>query len=317
MSAKPFRRKDLKHDEFIDATGRATRWLLAHRRRIGWALLAVVLVVSVVFSVRLVHQRQEDSAAALLALAMEIYRAPVIPPAPEVTVAPIANEGETAATDEPSAPAGAAAPEVAGATTEERTTGSPEGSEEEAPSVATEGSLEDPAPISEPLFTGLQFASAEEKYRAALERFEPIVDRYPSRPSGRVAAFYIGDCHSQLGDTDAAIAAFTQAAEAGGSLVSSMALYRLGQLARDLGNAEGAVAYFDRLLETPGSLFPRGEALMAKAGAYEEGGDQRAALAAYQQVLDDFGDSYVAVEARRHVEELSARLGLDPNVEGD
>jgi len=316
MSSKPFRRKDLKHDEFIDATGRATQWLLGHRRRIGWALLAVVLVVSVVFSVRLVHQRQEDSAAALLALAMEIYRAPVIPPAPEVTVVPIADEGEAVATDEPSAPTSEGDPEVAVAPTEAGTTGSPEGSEGD-PGGASEGSLEDPAPVSEPLFAGLQFASAEEKYRAALERFEPIVDRYPSRPSGRVAAFYVGDCQSQLGNTDAAIAAFTQAAEAGGSLVSSMALYRLGQLERDLGNAEGAVAYFDRLLETPGSLFPRGEALMAKAGAHEEGGDQRAALAVYQQVLDDFGDSYVAVEARRHVEELSARLGLDPNVEGD
>ncbi len=289
MSSKPFRRKDLKHDEFINATGRATQWLLGHRRRIGWALLAVVLVVSVVLSVRLVHQRQEQSAAELLALAMEIYRAPVIPPAPEVVVTPIAEQGE--ATDED-------------------------------PGVVGEGPLEDPLPVPEPPvpeppIIGLQFASAEEKNRAALERYEPIDDSNPSRPSGHVAAFYVGDCQSQLGNTEAAIAAFTQAAEAGASLVSSMALYRLGQLERGLGNAEGAVAYFDRLLETPRSLFPRGEALMAKAGALEEAGDQRAALAAYQRVLDDFGDSYVALEARRHVEELSARLGLDPNVEGD
>ena len=283
MSSKPFRRKDLKHDEFINATGRATHWLMGHRRRIGWALLAVVLVVSVVLSVRLVHQRQEQSAAELLALAMDIYRAPVIPPAPEVVVPPIAEQGEAS---------------------------------EEDPGVAGEGPLEDPLPVPEPPIIGLQFASAEEKYRAALERFEPIVDRYPSRPSGRVAAFYVGDCQSQLGNTEAAIAAFTQAAEAGASLVSSMALYRLGQLERGLGNAEGAVAYFDRLLETPRGLFPRGEALMAKAGAHEEAGDARAALAAYQRVLDDFGGSYVAVEARRHVEELSARLGLD-RVEGD
>lgn len=285
MSSKRLRRKDLKHDEFITATGRVTQWLMDRRRRIGWALLAVVVVVSVVLSVRLVHQRQEQSAAALLAAAMEIYRAPVIPPAPEVVVAPIADQGETVA--------------------------------EEDPGVAGEGPLEDPLSVPEPPITGLQFASAEEKYRAALERFEPIVDRYPSRPSGRVAAFYAGDCQAQLGNTEAAIAAFTQAAEAGASLVSSMALYRLGQLERGLGNAEGAVAYFDRLLEIPRSLFPRGEALMAKAGAHEEAGDARAALAAYQRVLNDFSDSYVALEARRHVEELSVRLGLDPNVEGD
>ena len=315
MSSKPFRRKDLKHDEFINATGRATQWLMGHRRRIGWALLAVVLVVSVVLSVRLVHQRQEQSAAALLALAMEIYRAPVIPPAPEVVITPIADQGETVAADEASAQVTESDPEVAAASAEAGATGSPEVSEED-PGGTGEGPLEDPLPVPEPPITGLQFASAEEKYRAALERFEPIVDRYPSRPSGSVAAFYLGDCQSQLGNTEAAIAAFTHAAEAGGSLVSSMALYRLGQLERGLGNAEGAVVYFDRLLEIPRSLFPRGEALMAKAGAHEEAGDARAALAAYQRVLDDFGGSYVAVEARRHVEELSARLGLD-RVEGD
>ena len=44
MSSKPFQRKDLKHDEFITLTGRATSWLMQRRRRIGWGLLVVALV---------------------------------------------------------------------------------------------------------------------------------------------------------------------------------------------------------------------------------------------------------------------------------
>ena len=316
MSAKAFRRKDLKHDEFINATGRATQWLMNHRRRIGWALLAVALVVSIVFSVRFAHQRQEESAAALLASAMEIYRAPVIPPAPAPVITPVADEGAAVTAEEDAAQVSEGDPEGAEEAVAMEPSGSPEAPTED-PGVTDEGPLEDPLPVPEPLITGLQFASAEEKYRAALERFEPIVDRYGSRPSGLVAAFYVGDCQTQLGNTEAAIAAFTQAAEGGGSLVASMALYRLGQLERGLGNAEAAVGYFDRLLDNPRSLFPRGEALMAQAGAHEEAGDQRAALATYQRVLDDFGDSYVAVDARRHVDELTARLGLDSSVEGD
>lgn len=316
MSAKRFRRKDLKHDEFITATGKVTQWLMGHRRRIGWALLAVALVVSVVFSVRFAHQRQEESAAALLASAMEVYRAPVIPPAPATVVTPVADAGETVAAEEDVVPPSDGDPEVAVAAAEVEPSGSAEATSED-PGVTDGSPLEDPLPVPEPLISGLQFASAEEKYRAALERFEPIVDRYGSRPSGQVAAFYVGDCQTQLGNTEAAIAAFTRAAEGGGSLVSAMALYRLGQLEREIGNAEAAVAYFDRLLDNPRSLFPRGEALMAQAGAYEEAGDQRAALATYQRVLDDFSDSYVAVDARRHVDELTARLGLDPNIEGD
>ena len=116
---------------------------------------------------------------------------------------------------------------------------------------------------------------------------------------------------------DAAIAAFSQAIEGRGSLVSAMALYRLGQLERERDNAEAAVAYFDRLLEVSRNLFPRGEALIAKARAYQEAGDARAALANYQKIVEEFGESYIAGEARTQISELSVQLGLEPDIEGD
>tara|TARA_B000000460_G_C21260940_1_gene283274 strand:- start:77 stop:475 length:399 start_codon:yes stop_codon:yes gene_type:complete len=132
-----------------------------------------------------------------------------------------------------------------------------------------------------------------------------------------MAAFYAADCQVRLGSLDAAIEAFSQATEARGTLVSAMALYRLGQLERQRDNAEAAVGYFDRLLDAPRNLFPRGEALIAKARAYQEAGDARAALASYQKVVEEFGDSYIAGEARTQISELSAQLGLDPEVEGN
>ncbi len=287
MSSKPFQRKDLKHDEFILGAGRAGHWLMDHRRRIGWALLAVAVVISVIVSVRFSHQRQAERAAALLAAAMDVYRAPVIPPMPGPVATPIADDPE-------------AAPDGA-------TDG---GSDPETPP-------EEPAPLPEPVVVGLQYSSELEKYTAAIERFVPIVERYIARPSGRVAAFYLGICHAELGDTDAAIASLTQAAEASEPLISAMALYRLGQLELDVGNADAAVEYFDRLLERAGGLFPREEALMAKARAHQSAGDPRAALATYQLVLQDFAGSYSEIEARTQVDEISAKLGLDPNVQSD
>ncbi len=73
----------------------------------------------------------------------------------------------------------------------------------------------------------------------------------------------------------------------------------------------------DRLVEGEDGLFPRDEALMAKARAQREAGDARAALATYQRVLQDFADSYSSAEARNHVEEISAQLGVDPNIQGE
>ena len=64
-------------------------------------------------------------------------------------------------------------------------------------------------------------------------------------------------------------------------------------------------------------MFPREEALIAKARAYQEGGDARAALANYQKVVEEFGDSYIAGEARAQISELSVQLGLDPDIEGN
>jgi tetratricopeptide (TPR) repeat protein len=296
MSAKPFRRKDLKHDELITVTGRAGRWLMQRRRRIGWAVLVVVVLLSVVFSVRFAQQRQEQRAAALLAAAMEVYRAPVVaaePAPPAAAVDPAAATDPTAVTDPPAAASGSGDPG-------------------EAPPEAVSA---EPPPPAQP--TGLQFATSEEKFRAARERFQPIVERYGGRPSGRIAAFYLGICEFELGDMAAASEALGQAASASEELISAMALYRLGQLELGAGNAEAAIQAFDRLLAADSNLFPRDEALMAKARAHEQAGDPRTALATYQRILDVHADSQSAVEARARVEELSAQLGLDPNVNGD
>jgi tetratricopeptide (TPR) repeat protein len=290
MSAKSIRRKDLKHDELVSLTGRATQWLAGHARRIGWLLLVLVLVVSIAVGVRFAHQRQEIRAAELLAAAMEIFRAPVIPEQQAASV----NEGEKFVDE---SAVDIEAPETSG--------------------TELDASANNPVVSVDSAMPSLRFATEAEKCRASLDRLEPIVERYENLPSGRMAAFYAADCHVRLGSIDAAIAAFSQAIEGRGSLVSAMALYRLGQLERERDNAEAAVAYFDRLLEVSRNLFPRGEALIAKARAYQEAGDARAALANYQKIVEEFGESYIAGEARTQISELSVQLGLEPDIEGD
>ena len=318
MSAKRFRRKDLKHDEFITLAGRVSSWLMQRRRRIAWGLLAVAVVLFVVLGLNLYHERMEQRAAELLAAAMEVYRAPVVPPVeavpdePAMPAEPAAERADTNGGGEaPGAPAaGGQETEPTAPTNEDP--GEPAGAAEEEPAVAEEVAPPPPAPAAQIL----QYASDEEKYEAAKAHFAPIVNRYGSRPSGRVAAFYLGICETELGNREAAVTAFESAADGSQPLVATMALYRLGQLQLDAGAPNEAIAYFDQLLDRGRGVFPGEEALMAKARAHDEAGDPRAALAAYQRVVDDFGGSFSAIDAQTRVEEIAAQLGLDPDVEG-
>jgi len=312
MSSQRFSRKNLKHDEFVTRTSEITRWLMERRRRIGWGLLAVVVLISIVAMVQVYQQRQESSAAALLAVAMEVYRAPLA----EETAPAL--DTQPAATDD--------AGEVTGeAPAEEPTAGATEGSGEEsdpagaaspdtpeaAPDTATSA-----APTVEPAAVGYgNFTTEIARYEAAREEFAPIVRRYGNTPSGRVAAFYLGICESSLGNEEAATEALQRAAGASQEIIATVSLYRLGQLQVAEGKPDEAIASFDLLLARNSDAFPTDEALMARARAQEAAGDQRGAMLSYQRVVEEHPDSFSAADARARVEELAAELGIDPNVE--
>ena len=245
MSAKRFRRKDLKHDEFINFTGRAGRWLMERRRRIGWGALLVAVVLSAVLSVNFYQTREEQRAAVLLAAAMDVYRAPVVPPPPAIpvgledpaTVAEPTTAGDGAETQQ-SAESGvdeAAADPAAAAADPTAAAADPTAAAADPAATAADPTTAAPVTAPRPPTGVLQFSSAAEKYAAARERFIPIVERYGRRPSGRLASFYLGICEAELGETDAAAVALGHAADASEPVIASMALNRLGQLELERG----------------------------------------------------------------------------------
>ena len=262
--SRPYRRKDLKHDEFVGSATRLSNWLMQRRHRIGWTLLVVVVSLALVAAVRYYQQRQEERAAGLLAVALEIYRSPIV-------------DGPS---DDGGGNAGAAMP----------------GDEH--------------GPVGH-----RHFSSEQQRREAARQEFEAIFQQYGRRASGKIAAYYLGLVEAELGNVEAAAAALQSASETSKELIAAMALYRLGQLHLEARRSADAVEVFDRLLARRGGVFPREEVLMAKARAHEASGDQQAALAAYQQVVDNHSGSFAAIEARTRVEELAAQLGLDPNAD--
>lgn len=290
MPARPYRRKDLKEDEFVSLASRATRWLLQHRRRIGWAVLVAVLGLSVLVGVRLYQNRRDRRAAAMLTVALEIYRSPVTPEEAEA-----GSSGLTEGGGDPGLPgaAGADGQEAADA-------GTDEGS-----GVASEvAAADEHGPVGH-----RHFRSEEARAKAAVEALAPILEEYGGTPSGRLAAFYLGLSHSQLGDLEAAEEALRRAAAASSRLVAELALYRLGLLRLQDGRAPDAAATFDELLSKGPRFFPKEEALMAKARALETAGDRPGALQTYRRILEEHPASFAAAEAQARADELAAVLG--------
>lgn len=299
MSAKSYRRKDLKHDEFVSKTTRATRWVMQHRRRIGWVLLVVIVVASVLAGVWTYRAGQEQRAATQLAVALQIYRAPV-----DVAPTERPDGGDAAEAPSTGTPAAAATdPADAGAGLTET------GPEAPAPAPSTA------APSDEHTATDHRhFRSDRARLQAAKEALEPVVSEYGGYPSGKIAAYYLGLVHAELGETDEALAALQRAADSSKPLVVAMARYRLGMLYLEAGRAAEAVETFERLA-AGGSAFPAPEALMAKGKAHEAAGEPREALTAYRRIVDEHAGSAYVADARARADELAARLGLDPAVE--
>lgn len=258
--AHEYSRKDLKkQDEFLSRSTQAAQWAMQRRKTIALALLAVVAIVSILVGVRTYRQRQEQNAAALLAVALSVYNSPVTPD----------GEGE----------AGAAAADEHSAAGHRH------------------------------------FDTEEAKHAAAVDALQAVVDGYAGYPSGRAAAFYLGNSLARLDRMEEAEAALLQAAESGSPLIRAMALQRLGDLYVQMERYTDAIAVFDDLVSDPPGSFPVEEALAAKARAHEAAGDVQAAMVAYQRLAEEHEDSVYALPARTRAEEIAAQLGVDLDAE--
>lgn len=257
---KAFSRKDLKHqDEFLSGATRLAQWFIQRRKSIGLGLLIVIAVVSVLLGVRSYRMRQEQDAAAMLALALRVYNSPVVP-------------------------------------------------ETDGPTVVVEADQHGNSGHT-------HYASLEAKLQASVAALEPIVRDHAARPSGRVAAFYLGNALASLGQTDAAIVALEQAGESSAPMLKAMTSLRLGHLYVDLERYQDAVAAFRRLSEDPPEGFPAEEALAAKARAHQAAGDPQSAMLAYQRIVEKYPTSMYASGARTQAQELAASLGVDLDIE--
>jgi tetratricopeptide (TPR) repeat protein len=155
---------------------------------------------------------------------------------------------------------------------------------------------------------GATYATAQEKYRKALQQFNAIVDKYkiPPRPNAvEIALYEAGVCQSLLGDQKGAIQTLTAAGEAHDSDIAAMAKFALaGELAKS-GNTAEAVKIYQGLADHPTLTVPKASALLAMADAYR-GSQPTQARQIYERVQKEFAlNSTVADAVRQDIATLT------------
>jgi hypothetical protein len=146
---------------------------------------------------------------------------------------------------------------------------------------------------------GATFATAQEKYKAALQQFNAILDKYrmPPRPKAvSIARYQAGVCQSLLDDHKGAVLTLTEAAQDHDAEVASMARFALaGELAKS-GNTAGAAKLYQELADHPTLSVPKASALLALADAYRESQPAQARQL-YQRVEKEFASSPAVAQA--------------------
>ena len=231
-------RKQIKRqDRFAEAATGSLVWVLERRRRVGLMALGAIAVVAVLIGVQGYEKRQETRAAALLAVALEIYGSPI------------------------EDPENAASPEGGGAT--------PSAADEHAPSGHRHYSSEDAkleaaaialGPIIEEYgrypsgsfayyYLGLCFYALErvdkaiEAFSAAAESDLPLLSS--------IARYRLGLTYSDEGRNDEAIEVLeTLVQETDSAFPVEEALMAKARAHLAMGNQQAAMVTFQRIVES-------------------------------------------------------------------
>jgi len=146
---------------------------------------------------------------------------------------------------------------------------------------------------------GPTYASAQEKYKKALQQFDAIVNKYKMLPRPKaveIARYQAGVCQSLLDDHAGAIQTLTEASRDHDTEIAAMAKFALaGELAKS-GKAAEAAKLYQELADHPTLTVPKASALLALADAYRETQPAKA-REIYERVEKEFASNAPVAQA--------------------
>lgn len=149
------------------------------------------------------------------------------------------------------------------------------------------------------------FENAKERAKAALEKLEAVVEKYPKSDVARLARLYIGNSQMTLEDADKAIAAYAAYLGAGPKEqhLRALALENLGYAYERKKDWAKAIEAFEQLSREK-AFAERG--FYHAARVYAQKGDRAKAKELYQKALEKAKEA----KADWFVQEVEARLAL-------
>ena len=148
------------------------------------------------------------------------------------------------------------------------------------------------------------FASGEQKYRAALESFKNISINYSSYEPGRHATYYVALCHSALDQLDAADASLTLLRTGSRDLLYYLGSRTLAGVKARKQDYAGAAEIYSVLIDDAANPLPKDHLLFELAKAEERAGNVKQARQLYERMLAEHQDSQLRGDAMARSEAL-------------
>ena len=152
------------------------------------------------------------------------------------------------------------------------------------------------------------FTSDRERLTKSLESFQLTAEEYKGTKIGDLALYYTALCSIELGDTDKAEASLQKLiSDSDFKEVRNLARNSASQLASEKKDLDRAVALLEEIVAEPSDNYPVQFTLMNIAMLQEAAGNTDQAIAAYQRVATEYGETSSAAEARTKIASLDPK----------
>lgn len=144
-----------------------------------------------------------------------------------------------------------------------------------------------------PTGTTKQFATAQERAKAARDEFKNVASKYSHTNAGHIALYFVGLTDMDLNENQAAEQDLQQASSSGNDDVKSLAKLALASLYRKEGKTQQAIQLYKEVADHPTNSAPKSVAQLQMAETYEAT-DPRSARIVYQEIQKDSPNSAAA-----------------------
>lgn len=131
--------------------------------------------------------------------------------------------------------------------------------------------------------------------------FLDIVDQYGGTQAGNLANYYAAVSHLNLGNFEASLS-YAQDFDAAGELLPAMKYGVIGDAQSELGNMDAAAAAYEDAVDAAGENFTTAGYYLNKLALLQMNqGDNEAALTTFRRLRTEYGNSAEAVNAEKYI----------------